>query len=140
MCIRDSSNAAAISGKIALIDRGVCSFIQKFNNAATAGAAAVVIVDDEDEPLPFAMGGGDPGSVPIPGVMIRLVDGGKVKPALAQGSLTAGAAPTAPRHRARAPPRGRLCQPLLHPDPSHLHPGERRLPIEAHADVGVVAQ
>ena len=90
------SNAAAISGKIALIDRGVCSFIQKFNNAATAGAAAVVIVDDEDEPLPFAMGGGDPGSVPIPGVMIRLVDGGKVKQALAQGSLTAGLDPSDP--------------------------------------------
>ena len=33
-----------------------------------------------------------------------------------------------------------LRQPLLHADPPHVHPGERRLPVEAHADVGVVAQ
>ena len=31
-------------------------------------------------------------------------------------------------------------QPVLHADPPHVHPGERRLPVEAHADVGVVAQ
>ena len=31
-------------------------------------------------------------------------------------------------------------QPLLHADPPDLHPGERRLPVEAHADVGVAAQ
>ena len=33
-----------------------------------------------------------------------------------------------------------LRQPLLHADPPHVHPGERRLPVEAHADVGVAAQ
>ena len=33
-----------------------------------------------------------------------------------------------------------LRQPVLHADPPHVHPGERRLPVEAHADVGVVAQ
>ena len=41
----------------------------------------------------------------------------------------------------RAAEAGRvLRQPLLHADPPHVHPGERRLPVEAHADVGVVAQ
>ena len=46
------------------------------------------------------------------------------------------------RHRdvARAP-QGRLHgQPLLHADPPDLHPGLRRAPVEADADVGVAAQ
>ena len=39
------------------------------------------------------------------------------------------------------PPPGRLLrQPLLHPDPPDVHPGERRVPVEAHADVGVAPQ
>ena len=33
-----------------------------------------------------------------------------------------------------------LREPLLHADPPHVHPGERRVPEQAHADVGVVAQ
>ena len=46
------------------------------------------------------------------------------------------------RHRHLAgPPAGRLLrQPLLHADPPDLHPGQRRLPVEADADVGVAAQ
>ena len=31
-------------------------------------------------------------------------------------------------------------EPVLHADPPHVHPAERRLPVEAHADVGVAAQ
>ena len=31
-------------------------------------------------------------------------------------------------------------QPLLHADPPDLHPGERRVPVEAHPHVGVAAQ
>ena len=46
------------------------------------------------------------------------------------------------RHRRLAgPPQGRgVRQPLLHADPPDLHPAERRLPVEAHADVGVAPQ
>ena len=36
--------------------------------------------------------------------------------------------------------RRALCQSMLHADSSDLHPGQRRLPIEAHADVRVAAQ
>ena len=40
-----------------------------------------------------------------------------------------------------SPPPGRAVrQPLLHADPPHLHPGQRRVPVEAHADVGVAPQ
>ena len=50
------------------------------------------------------------------------------------------------RRTPTSPPRGAprsgcvLRQPLLHADPPHVHSGQRRLPIEAHAHVGVVAQ
>ena len=41
----------------------------------------------------------------------------------------------------RAAQAGRAVrQPVLHADPPHLHPAQRRLPVEAHADVGVAAQ
>lgn len=78
-------NASALAGKIALFDRGDCQFISKFNRAVNAGAIAAIVVDDEDQPVPFAMGGGDPGEVPIPGVMIKKSDGDVLKGALAQG-------------------------------------------------------
>ncbi|MEZ4226727.1 MAG: S8 family serine peptidase [Polyangiaceae bacterium] len=79
------SNASAINGKVALIQRGQCTFSQKFNNAVKAGAIAGVIVDSEDDALPFAMNGGDPGSVSIPGVMINKADGTKILAELAKG-------------------------------------------------------
>ena len=44
------------------------------------------------------------------------------------------------RHLARPPARRLLRQPVLHADPSDLHPAGRRLPVEAHADVRVAAQ
>ena len=46
------------------------------------------------------------------------------------------------RHRDLAgAPQGRLLrQPLLHADPPDLHPGLRRPPVQADADVGVAAQ
>lgn len=40
------SNAAAIAGKIALIERGLCGFAQKARNATNAGALAVVIYNN----------------------------------------------------------------------------------------------
>jgi hypothetical protein len=46
------------------------------------------------------------------------------------------------RHRrlARLQARRALRQPLLHADPPDLHPRQRRLPVEADADVRVAAQ
>ncbi|MFP6684410.1 MAG: S8 family serine peptidase, partial [Polyangiaceae bacterium] len=78
-------NAAALKGNIALIDRGSCSFLSKFERAVAAGAKAAVLVDDEFNAFPFEMGGGSPGDVPIPGVMIRRVDGEGLAKDLPQG-------------------------------------------------------
>lgn len=61
-----------LTGKIALIQRGVCTFAQKINNAAAAGADAVIIYqrDDEEEPFSMATDG-----VTIPAVMISRTAG-----------------------------------------------------------------
>jgi hypothetical protein len=45
-CETPFANAAAISGKIALIDRGLCGFSQKAANAKANGAIAVIIANN----------------------------------------------------------------------------------------------
>ena len=51
----DLKNAGAVKGHIALIDRGVCFFLDKVKRAKEAGARAVVVVNNEGGP-PIAMG------------------------------------------------------------------------------------
>ena len=62
------TNAGALAGKIAVIDRGVCNFIVKVKNAQNAGAMAALIlnqaVDGDDV---FNMSGSDV-SITIPGL------------------------------------------------------------------------
>ncbi|WP_299940243.1 S8 family serine peptidase [uncultured Microbulbifer sp.] len=68
-------NSAAMAGKIALVKRGGCSFTDKYNNAADAGAIAIVVYNDgtaADRFDPIAMSAPD---TRIPGVMIRYADG-----------------------------------------------------------------
>jgi hypothetical protein len=63
-------NAASVNGKIALIKRGTCPFIQKCTNAVNAGAIAVIMINNVSG-IPAAMGGVDTfGSVTIPSVAI----------------------------------------------------------------------
>jgi len=73
-------NMAAMNGKIALIDRGVCFFSEKVRFAADAGAIAVIMVNNV-EGKPFIMGG-DGTDVSIPAVMISKADGARIKAAL----------------------------------------------------------
>lgn len=56
-------NAAAIAGKIALIDRGTCTFVIKVKNAQLAGAVGVIVANNAAG-LP-GMGGVDP-TITIP--------------------------------------------------------------------------
>ena len=90
------ANAADVAGKVALVDRGTCPFVQKFDNAVAAGAIAVIVVDNDDDALPFAMAGGDPGQYPIVGVMVTQADGNALKASLAAGPLTVGLDPSDP--------------------------------------------
>ncbi|GJJ02034.1 serine protease [Duganella rhizosphaerae] len=78
-------NALAVGGKIALIDRGSCTFVIKVKNAQDAGAIGVVIVDNVAGAPPPGLGGTDP-SIVIPAVRITLDDGKRLKAALATRS------------------------------------------------------
>ena len=79
----DPVNGAAISGKIALIDRGTCQFGDKALRAQTAGALAVVIFNNAAGAGVAGMAAGDFGAmVTIPVVMLTYEDGQVIRTTL----------------------------------------------------------
>jgi len=78
-------NAAAVNGKIALVDRGTCTFVIKVKNAQNAGAVGVLVVNNAAGTPPAGLGGTDP-TITIPAVMITQADGNSLKAALATRS------------------------------------------------------
>jgi hypothetical protein len=80
-------NGAALSGKIALVDRGLCTFVIKVQALQDAGAVAVIVVNNVGGG-PIAMGGST-GSITIPSVMISMADGAQIKNALLSGPVNA---------------------------------------------------
>ncbi|MFO0758701.1 MAG: M36 family metallopeptidase [Byssovorax sp.] len=82
-----------VTGAIALLDRGNCSFKQKAQNAQAAGAAGYILVDNQQAGAPPPMGG-NPGGVNIPGLSLTLNDGNALKAALRNGTQTATLART----------------------------------------------
>ncbi len=73
-----------LKGKIALIYRGNCTFVQKVKNAQNAGAIAVVMVNTQGSSL-LTMGGSDD-SITIPAILISYTDGSGIYNALKAGS------------------------------------------------------
>lgn len=65
----DLVNGADVTGKIAIIDRGLCQFGTKALNAQNAGAVGAIICNFEDATIGMA-GGDDGGQVTIPVIMI----------------------------------------------------------------------
>lgn len=82
------TNASAVAGRIALVDRGTCGFVVKVKNAQDAGAIAVIVADNAAGGPPTGLGGADP-TITIPSVRITLADGNAVKAALGSGTVTA---------------------------------------------------
>lgn len=78
------TNAAAVAGKIALVDRGTCVFTVKVKNAQNAGAIAVIVADNVAGSPPAGLGGVDP-TITIPSVRITLPDGNTIKAQLGVG-------------------------------------------------------
>jgi hypothetical protein len=73
------TNAAAIAGNIAMIDRGDCPFVQKARHAQAAGATGVIIADRELTTC-LAPGMSDEDSdLTIPIVSISTTDGNALK-------------------------------------------------------------
>ncbi len=98
-------NAASVAGKVALVDRGTCTFTQKATNAQAAGAIALLVVNNVAGDPP-AMSGTAPG-VTIPVASLSQSDGTAVKTALGSGTVhvTIGLDPA---HYAGADDAGKL--------------------------------
>jgi hypothetical protein len=79
-------NTSAINGKIALVDRGDCTFVTKILNAQAAGAIAVIVINNVAG-TPISMGGSGGTSITIPSVMINLALGNSIKSQLQQGPV-----------------------------------------------------
>jgi hypothetical protein len=77
------TNAAAVNGKIAVIDRGTCAFVTKTLNAQSAGAIGVVVINNIAG-APGGMSGSDP-SITIPTVMVSQADGTTIRNQLGGG-------------------------------------------------------
>lgn len=68
-----------VSGRIALVDRGTCTFVIKVRNAQAAGAVAVIVANNRGDSI-FTMGGTD-AAIVIPSVFIGRTDGTTLKSA-----------------------------------------------------------
>ena len=81
-------NSSQVNGKIALIRRGDCTFIQKIKNAQDAGAIAVIMMDNV-EGTSVAMGGQvpDPDPITIPSVIISKADGDVLEAAISSNTI-----------------------------------------------------
>lgn len=78
-------NGAALVGKIALINRGTCTFVAKCAAAQAAGAIGVLIANNVT-PGPAPMGGSDP-SITIPCMGLTLADGTAIQAELLNGPV-----------------------------------------------------
>ncbi len=77
-------NTAELAGKVALIDRGNCTFVQKVRNAQQAGAIAAIICNNTGGD-PITMGGSGAGDIGIPSIMIRQDDCARIRMLLGEG-------------------------------------------------------
>jgi hypothetical protein len=78
------TNGAAITGKIAFVDRGDCNFTVKVKNAQDAGAIAVIVADNAAGAPPGGLGGTD-ASITIPSVRVTQDDGAALRAQLSAG-------------------------------------------------------
>ena len=76
-------NAGAVAGNIVILDRGLCTFVIKAQQAQAAGAIGMIVVNNVAAGLP-GMGGTDP-SITIPCVGISQADGNAIKAQLGGG-------------------------------------------------------
>jgi len=73
--------AAQAQGRVALVDRGGCTFVIKVKNLQDAGAKAVLVADNVVASI-SGLGGSDP-SITIPSVRILKTDGDAIKAQIA---------------------------------------------------------
>jgi hypothetical protein len=83
-CNSNPPALGSLTGKVALIRRGTCTFLEKINNAKTAGAVGVVIYNSIDSGLTI-MGLTD--TATIPAVFISMTDGAIIDTRLQSGPV-----------------------------------------------------
>lgn len=77
-----------VSGKIALIDRGLCTFTTKIRNAQNAGAIGVIVVNHvAGDPVAMGHDGTEPRPI-IPAVMVSREDGAVLKSLAGKATLS----------------------------------------------------
>ncbi|WP_133407807.1 rhombosortase-dependent M36 family metallopeptidase [Parashewanella tropica] len=81
------TNADAIKGNIAIIDRGACNFVLKIEHAQAAGAIAVIVANNKDGDATLRMGGDNAEGITIPNIMISQNDGKNIYKMMADGDV-----------------------------------------------------
>ncbi|MES1243222.1 MAG: S8 family serine peptidase, partial [Acidobacteriota bacterium] len=90
------TNAGAVAGNIALVDRGTCGFQIKASNAQAAGAIGVIIANNvPGDPNLIAMGGTASSTITVPTIMISQADRNTIVAQLPSVNATLGAATAA---------------------------------------------
>ncbi|MFD6935576.1 M28 family metallopeptidase [Streptomyces goshikiensis] len=85
-CTADDYPAGAFTGKIALVKRGSCTFVEKQNAAAAAGAAGVIVYNHSGT-TPVRGGFSAPAEGLIPSAGITLAEGEALAAAAAGGEV-----------------------------------------------------
>uniref|UniRef100_A0A6U7CNS5 RING-type domain-containing protein n=1 Tax=Haptolina brevifila TaxID=156173 RepID=A0A6U7CNS5_9EUKA len=93
---RELANAAACRGKVVLMWRGGCSFVDKVRRAQTAGAVAAVVVQTDLKKWPFTMSDttGAGADILLPSLMVAPKDGDALLKALEAGESATRPPPT----------------------------------------------
>lgn len=81
-CETPFANAAAVAGKIAVVDRGTCGFAVKVRNAQLNGAVGVVVVNNTAGVIDMSNASPPFTDITIPAVMVSLNDGARIKSGL----------------------------------------------------------
>jgi hypothetical protein len=82
------TNGGAISGNIAVIERGECEFGVKVLNAQNAGAVAVIVIDNVAGNLVSMSGGAVGDQVTIPSIFISQEDGQGIMAEMLNGTVS----------------------------------------------------
>ncbi|MFD5623031.1 M28 family metallopeptidase [Streptomyces yangpuensis] len=86
-CTADDYPAGAFTGKIALVKRGACTFVEKQRAAAAAGALGIIVYNHSGT-TPVRGGYSSPAEGIIPSAGITLADGEALTAAAGKGEVT----------------------------------------------------
>ena len=102
------TNPSAIAGRIALVDRGSCTFVMKSRNVQAAGAIGLIVVDNTRETCQAPSMGGTAPDITIPVISISQDDGDKLKAQLNANTTVEAGLRVDPSQLAGASPQGHV--------------------------------